>query len=35
METNSSGVWGGITLDRGNNRRRKKSTNQQQKEETK
>jgi hypothetical protein len=35
METKSSGVWGGITLDRGNNRRRKKSTNQQQKEETK
>jgi hypothetical protein len=35
VETNSSGVWGGITLDRGNIRRRKKSTNQQQKEETK
>ncbi len=35
MKTKSSGVWGGITLDRGNNRRRKKSTNQQQKEETK
>ncbi len=35
VETKSSGVWGGITLDRGNNRRRKKSTNQQQKEETK
>jgi uncharacterized protein involved in propanediol utilization len=35
MNTKSSGVWGGITLDRGNNRRRKKSTNQQQKEETK
>jgi WhiB family redox-sensing transcriptional regulator len=34
-ETLSSGVWGGITLDRGNIRRRKKSTNQQQKEETK
>jgi WhiB family redox-sensing transcriptional regulator len=34
-ETGSSGVWGGITLDRGNIRRRKKSTNQQQKEETK
>jgi hypothetical protein len=34
-ETLSSGVWGGIRLDRGNIRRKRKSTNQQQKEETK
>jgi hypothetical protein len=26
-ETGSSGVWGGVTLDRGNTRRKRKPTN--------